>query len=205
MNRKPHFIAKRVIDLGAATMALLLLAILFLIIAIAIKFDSRGAVFYRQKRAGKNGIPFDMLKFRTMIPNAERLGLRFEVAQDDPRITRAGRMLRGWALDELPQLYNVLKGEMSLVGPRAARMDQIEQFSPEERKRMLIKPGLTGWAQVNGRNLISWRRRIELDLWYVAHESLWLDLKILLKTVWVVFIARTGRYGPEGFTRDYGS
>ena len=131
------------------------------------------------------------------------MGRGFEVAQHDTRITRVGNFLRAWSLDELPQLYNVFKGEMCLVGPRPARMDQIERFSPEEMRRMTVKPGLTGWAQVNGRNLIGWKERIELDLWYVSHKSLALNLKILIKTVWVAYITRSGRYGPEGVTRDY--
>lgn len=187
----------------ASAGGLLGLAIPFVLIALAIKLDSKGPVFYRQKRAKENGKPFEMVKFRTMVLNAEQLGLGFEVAQDDSRITRVGRELRKWGVDELPQLYNVLKGDMCFVGPRAARMDQIVLFTAEETKRMLIKPGLTGWAQVNGRNSISWKRRIELDLWYRANACFWLDLKILFKTVWVVCIARTGRYGPEGVTRDY--
>ena len=202
-NHRSFAYAKRVIDVVTSSAGLVVLLIPLLLIALAIKLDSPGPVFYRQKRAGKSGRPFEMVKFRTMVPNAERLGLGFEVAEDDSRITSVGKLLRGWGIDEYPQLYNILKGEMSLVGPRAARMDQIEHFTTEEQGRMLIKPGLTGWAQVNGRNSISWKRRIELDLWYVENESLWLDLQILLRTVWVVFIARTGRYGPEGITRDY--
>ena len=190
-------------DVVASSAGLVVLIIPMLLIALAIKLDSEGPVFYRQKRAGKSGKPFEMVKFRTMVPNAEHLGLGFEVAEDDSRITSVGKMLRDWGMDEYPQLYNILKGEMSLVGPRAARMDQIEQFTPKEQGRMSIKPGLTGWAQVNGRNSISWKRRIELDLWYVKNKSLWLDMQILLRTVWVVLIARTGRYGPEGITRDY--
>ncbi len=158
-----------------------LLFVPFVIIVLAIKTDSKGSPFYWQRRAGKNGRPFRMLKFRTMVENAEHMGLGLEVAHQDPRITRVGHVLRVWSIDEMPQLYNVLRGEMCLVGPRPARMDQIEQFTPEERKRMLVKPGLTGWAQVNGRNLLSWKDRIKLDLWYVEHECFGLNLKILLK------------------------
>ena len=203
--RRLYFAIKRGIDLGAAGLALALLSAPLALIALAVKLDSRGPVFYRQQRAGKNGKPFSMLKFRSMVPNAEHIGLGYEVAERDPRITRMGGWLRNWGVDELPQLFNVLKGDMTLVGPRAARLDQIEQFTPEERRRMLISPGITGWALVNGRNSIPWKRRIELDLWYLAHQSLWVDLIILLRTVWVVFIARSGRYGPEGVTRDYGA
>ena len=202
-NHRSFAYTKRFIDIVTSSAGLVVLLIPLLLIALAIKLDSPGPVFYRQKRAGKSGKPFEMVKFRTMMPNAEHLGLGFEVAKDDSRVTSVGKLLRDWGMDEYPQLFNILKGEMSLVGPRAARMDQIEHFTTEEQGRMRIKPGLTGWAQVNGRNSISWKRRIELDLWYVENESLWLDLKILLRTVWVVLIARTGRYGPEGITRDY--
>ena len=198
------YAVERFIDTVASLAMLLVLSVPFLIIALAIKTDSKGPVFYCQSRAGKNGKPFRMVKLRTMVPGAENMGRGFEVAQHDTRITRVGNFLRAWSLDELPQLYNVLKGEMCLVGPRPARMDQIERFSPEEKRRTTVKPGLTGWAQVNGRNLIGWKERIELDLWYVSHKSLALNLKILIKTVWVAYITRSGRYGPEGVTRDYG-
>ena len=200
-----YWAAKRVLDIGTSLAGLLLLAIPLLLMAIAIKLDSTGPVFYLQKRAGKNGRPFNIVKFRTMVPNADRIGLGFEIAHDDPRITRVGRLLRHWSLDELPQLYNMLLGEMALVGPRPARMDQIQRFSTKEKERMLVKPGLTGWAQVNGRNGIDWKRRIELDLWYIAHESLWLDFKIVLKTIWITYVTHADQFGPEGVTSDYGA
>jgi lipopolysaccharide/colanic/teichoic acid biosynthesis glycosyltransferase len=146
-----------------------------------------------------------MVKFRTMVDGAEHMGLGLEVARNDSRITRVGNLLRIWSVDEFPQLLNILNGEMSLVGPRPARIDQIEKFNEDEKSRMLVKPGLTGWAQVNGRNLLTWKERIQLDLWYVSHESFWLNLRILFKTVWVAFIARSGQNGPEGITRDYGA
>ena len=204
-DRKLHPAIERLFDIAAGSFALAVLSIPFIIIAIAIKLESRGPVFYQQQRAGKGGKPFNMVKFRTMVDGAERMGLGFEVAAHDSRITRVGSMLRIWSLDELPQVFNIIAGAMSVVGPRPARMDQIEMFTPEERKRMLVKPGLTGWAQINGRNLLSWKERIQLDLWYVAHESCWLNLMIVVKTVWVAFIARTGQHGPEGVTRDYGA
>ena len=200
-----HRIIKRVMDLGGSLVGLTMLLLPLALVALAIKLDSKGPIFFRQKRAGKDGREFEILKFRTMVPNADRIGLGFEVSQGDDRITRLGGKLRDLGIDELPQLYNVFKGQMSLVGPRAARMDQIEQFSAEENDRTLVKPGLSGWAQVNGRNSITWKERIQLDLWYVAHESIWLDVKILFKTLWVVYIARSGRYGPGGVTRDYGA
>jgi lipopolysaccharide/colanic/teichoic acid biosynthesis glycosyltransferase len=202
-NRRLHPRIERSIDIALSSLTLTALAIPLLVIALAIKLESRGPVFYRQRRAGRGGEPFNMVKFRTMVDGAEHMGLGFEVAQNDSRITKVGSLLRVWSIDELPQLFNILKGEMSIVGPRPARMDQIEMFTPEERKRMLVKPGLTGWAQVNGRNLVTWKERIQLDLWYVAHESFWLNLKIVFKTVWVAFIARSGQHGPEGVTRDY--
>lgn len=196
---------ERLIDIVASLGAMALLFVPGVILLLAIKIDSKGSPFYRQRRAGKQGRPFWMLKFRTMVENAEHLGLGLEVAHQDSRITRVGQVLRAWSIDEMPQLYNVLKGEMCLVGPRPARMDQIEKFSPEERRRMLVKPGLTGWAQINGRNLLSWKDRIKLDLWYVEHETFGLNLKILFKTVWVAFVSKNGNYGPEGVTRDYGA
>jgi lipopolysaccharide/colanic/teichoic acid biosynthesis glycosyltransferase len=196
---------ERGIDVAAASLALLVLALPLALIALAIKLESRGPVFYKQWRAGRNGVPFSMVKFRTMVDGAEHMGLGLEVARNDSRITRVGNLLRIWSVDEFPQLLNILNGEMSLVGPRPARIDQIEKFNEDEKSRMLVKPGLTGWAQVNGRNLLTWKERIQLDLWYVSHESFWLNLRILFKTVWVAFIARSGQNGPEGITRDYGA
>lgn len=204
-NRKLPPAAERFIDIAVSSLALLALAVPLALIGLAIKLESRGPVFYCQQRAGKKGKPFKMVKFRTMVNGAEHLGLGFEVAQNDSRITRTGNLLRALSIDEFPQLLNILKGDMSLVGPRPARLDQVEMFTPDEKKRMLVKPGLTGWAQVNGRNLLTWKERIQLDLWYVSHESFWLNLRIVLMTVWVAFIARSGQHGPEGVTRDYGA
>lgn len=204
-NRRLHPAIERAIDILLSSLALLVMAIPLALVGLAIKLESRGPVFYNQTRAGKGGKPFLMIKFRTMVDGAEHIGLGFEVAERDPRVTRVGGLLRALSIDELPQVLNILRGEMSVVGPRPARMDQIEMFTPEERKRMLVKPGLTGWAQINGRNLLTWKERIQLDLWYVAHESCWLNLKIVLKTVWVAFISRTGQHGAEGVTRDYGA
>lgn len=204
-NRKLHPSLERIIDISLAGLALTVLGIPLLLVALAIKLESRGPVFYKQQRAGQDGRPFNMVKFRTMVDGAEHMGLGFETAQHDPRVTRVGTLLRALSIDELPQIFNILGGEMSIVGPRPARMDQIEMFTLEERRRMLVKPGLTGWAQINGRNLLTWKERIQLDLWYVANESCWLNLRIVLRTVWVAFVARTGQHGPEGITRDYGA
>ncbi|MCH8744252.1 MAG: sugar transferase [Chloroflexi bacterium] len=204
-NRKLHPGIERLLDIVSASLALVVLAIPFAAIALAIKLDSRGPVFYRQQRAGKDEKPFNMVKFRTMVDGAEHLGLGFEVAQNDSRITVVGALLRAWSVDEFPQLFNIVSGQMSLVGPRPARLDQIEMFTEDEKRRMLVKPGLTGWAQINGRNMLTWKERIQLDLWYVANESFGLNLKIMLKTPWVAFVAKSGQTGPEGVTRDYGA
>jgi len=172
------------------------------LIAVFIKLDSKGPVFFRQKRIGKNGEFFMAYKFRTMIPNAERIGLKYEVAVNDPRITRIGKFLRKWSLDEIPQLLNVLTGKMSIVGPRPALPHQAEKYSEFEKTRLKIKPGITGWAQVNGRNLLSWKERIRLDVWYIGNYSIWLDFKILVKTPTILLFER-GLYGKGGITRDY--
>ena len=158
-TRRTRVIVKRIIDIVGSSIGLIVLAVPFLLIAIAIKLESKGPVIFRQKRAAVNGKPFYMVKFRTMVVDAEHMGLGFEVAQQDSRITLVGAVIRDWGLDELPQLYNALKGQMCLVEPRAVRMGQIELFTPEEQKQMLINPGLTGWAQVNGRNAITWKQR----------------------------------------------
>lgn len=196
-------VAKRVIDVALAGLALLLLLPLCALFALAIKSSSPGPVLYRQERAGRHGRPFQMLKFRTMVVGAQASGLGLRVAYDDPRLTPVGRLLRRFALDELPQLINVLRGEMSLVGPRPAVPSQVARYTPLQRRRLEVLPGLTGWAQVNGRNRIPWERRIELDLWYVDHWSLWLDLVIVARTVpEVLFATREKLYGRTGVTPD---
>ena len=193
---------KRIFDMLASGIALIVLLPIFIIIGIFIKIDSRGPVFFVQKRAGKEGKIFKACKLRTMVDNAVEMGLGYEIAKDDSRITRVGKYLR-WGIDELPQLLNVFRGEMSLVGPRPTLPEQVARYSKEHRRRLEMKPGLTGWALVNGRNKLSWPERIKLDIWYIDHWSLWLDLKILLKTVWVVIFTREGIYGKDGVTRGY--
>ena len=168
-----------------AALAALLLAIaspLLALAAIAIRFESRGAVFYRQRRVGRDGEPFDLWKLRTMVPGAETMGDGIYVIEGDPRITRVGRLLRRFSLDELPNLLNVLKGEMAIVGPRPTVQEQVDRYTERQRRRLEVKPGITGWAQVNGRTSLSWPERIELDVWYVDHRSLRLDLRILART-----------------------
>jgi lipopolysaccharide/colanic/teichoic acid biosynthesis glycosyltransferase len=173
---------KRALDLVAATAALLLLSPALLIIAAAIKATSRGPVFYIQERIGRDGRPFPFIKFRTMVIGAEHLGAGVLCVKDDPRITRIGRFLRRFSIDELPQLFNVLPGEMSLIGPRPGLEYQAKQYTAEQRRRLTIRPGLTGWAQVNGRNSITWDERIRRDLEYIDGLSFVLDLRIVLRT-----------------------
>lgn len=177
---------KRVIDLLGSLPGLLLLSPLLFGLALAIKLDDRGPVFFRQQRAGLKGQVFKIYKFRTMVQNAENLGAGVFVEEEDPRITRVGKFLRHSSLDELPQLINIVRGEMSLVGPRPTLPYQVENYDQRQMRRLEVKPGITGWAQVNGRSALSWPERIELDLWYLDNWSLWLDLKILLKTFLVV-------------------
>jgi exopolysaccharide biosynthesis polyprenyl glycosylphosphotransferase len=185
---------KRVLDLLVAGFVLLLASPLLLLAALAIKLDDRGPVFYRQRRVGLNGSELDLLKLRTMVVGAESKGAGWAVNEGDPRITRAGRVLRRLSLDELPQLWNVLKGEMSIVGPRPTLAYQVERYTPRQRKRLAVKPGITGWAQVSGRARIPWDERIELDVWYVENRSLWLDLRILVRTPLALF---SGTYKGE--------
>jgi len=178
---------KRMVDLLGAGVGLTLASPVIGLAALAIKLDDGGPVFYRQRRVGRHGEDFDLVKLRTMIPGAETEGAGWAVNYADPRITRVGRVLRRLSVDELPQLWNVLQGEMSLVGPRPTLAYQVEQYTPRQRKRLDVKPGLTGWAQVNGRAKLLWTDRIELDLWYVEHRSAWLDLKIIARTPRVLF------------------
>jgi len=193
---------KRIFDTLVSGIALIVLLPIFIIIGIFIKIDSRGPVFFVQKRAGKDGKIFKAYKLRTMVDKAVEMGLGYEIAKDDSRITRVGKHLR-WGIDELPQLLNVFRGEMSMVGPRPALPHQVEKYSKQERRRLEVKPGITGWALINGRNRLTWPERIKLDIWYIDNWSLWLDLKILFKTVWVVIFKREGIYGKDGVTRGY--
>jgi len=202
MKKRKGIVLKRIIDVVISGIGLIILFPIFVIIGILIKLDSKGPIFFIQERAGKDGKIFKAYKLRTMVENAEKIGLGYEVAKDDGRITRVGKHLR-WGIDELPQLINVFKGEMSMIGPRPALPHQIAKYSKEEMRRLEVKPGITGWALVNGRNILSWTERIKLDIWYIDHWSIWLDLKILFKTVWVVIFTREGIYGKDGVTRDY--
>jgi undecaprenyl phosphate N,N'-diacetylbacillosamine 1-phosphate transferase len=189
---------KRILDVGIAVIGLVLLGVPFLVVALLIKMDSRGPVFFRQERIGKGGRSFCVWKFRTMIVGAINKGLGVTVARYDDRITRIGRILRNLGLDELPQLINVLTGEMSLVGPRPTLAYQVDQYNDFQRRRLEARPGITSVAVVSGRNSLSWNQRIELDVWYVDHQSFVLDLKILFRTVWCVLVTREGLYGEDG-------
>jgi lipopolysaccharide/colanic/teichoic acid biosynthesis glycosyltransferase len=173
----------RLFDLLIGSVALLLSLPLLALAAIAIRLEGSGAVFYRQRRVGKDGEVFEMLKLRTMVEGSDPVGVGTVVTRDDPRVTRVGRLLRRLSLDEIPNLVNVLRGEMSIVGPRPTIEAQVEAYNPFQRRRLEVKPGITGWAQVQGRAGIPWDERIELDVWYVDHRSLALDLRILGRTI----------------------
>ncbi len=177
---------RRLLDIVASSLLLALSAPVLVLAAVAIRLESPGPVIYRQRRAGLEGHPFDVLKLRTMVDGAERIGAGLAVDAEDPRITRVGALLRRTSLDELPNLVNVLRGEMSLIGPRPTLPVQVEQYTERQRGRLAIRPGITGWAQVNGRASLAWSQRIELDLYYIEHRSLALDLQILRRTVAMV-------------------
>src|SRR4051794_21264938 len=176
----------RAVDALFAGASLVVASPVIALAALAIKLDG-GPVLYQQRRVGKDGVEFELLKLRTMVVGAEKLGAGYAVNEGDPRITRAGRVLRRLSLDELPQLWNVLRGDMSLIGPRPTLAYQVERYTPRQRRRLEVKPGITGWAQVHGRAKLPWDDRIELDVWYVEHRSFWLDLKILAKTPLALF------------------
>ncbi|HKB20682.1 MAG TPA: sugar transferase [Gaiellaceae bacterium] len=177
----------RALDVVGASLGLALASPFLAAAAIAIKLGDRGPVLYRQQRVGKDGRKFELVKLRTMVVGAERQGAGWAVNHGDPRITRAGSVLRRLSLDEVPQLWNVVRGEMSLVGPRPTLAYQVEQYTPRQRRRLDVRPGITGWAQVQGRASLPWEERIELDVWYVDHRSPWLDVKILARTPFALF------------------
>jgi lipopolysaccharide/colanic/teichoic acid biosynthesis glycosyltransferase len=174
--------ASRALDLLVASLGLALTSPLLGVAALLIKLESRGPVFYRQRRVGLAGRPFELWKLRTMVPGAESMGAGIYVVEGDARITRVGRFLRRFSLDELPNLVNVLKGEMAVVGPRPTVQEQVDRYTERQLRRLEVKPGITGWAQINGRTSLPWPERIELDVWYVEHRSLRLDVRILVKT-----------------------
>jgi lipopolysaccharide/colanic/teichoic acid biosynthesis glycosyltransferase len=172
----------RALDAAVAALLLVVASPLLAAAAIAIRLESRGPILYRQRRVGRDGVPFDLIKLRTMVPGAAAMGAGIYVLEGDPRITRVGRLLRRFSLDELPNLVNVLQGDLAIVGPRPTIQDQVDRYTERQLRRLEVKPGITGWAQVNGRASLPWPERIELDVWYVEHRSLWLDIKILART-----------------------
>ena len=177
----------RALDVAGATLGLALTSPALAAAALAIKLEDGGPVLYRQERVGRDGEPFELLKLRTMVVGAEQVGAGFAVDRGDPRITKAGRVLRRLSLDELPQLWNVLRGDMSLIGPRPTLRYQVEKYTERQRRRLEVRPGITGWAQIHGRARLPWDERIELDVWYVEHRSPNVDLKILLRTPLALF------------------
>ena len=192
---------KRVLDVTLAAVGLTLASPLLVLSVVAIKLEDRGPALFRQTRVGLGGREFGILKLRTMVVGAESTGAGLAVNRGDPRITRVGRVLRRLSIDELPQLWNVIAGDMSVVGPRPTVRWQVERYTERQRRRLDVLPGITGWAQVNGRASLPWDERIELDVWYVEHASLWLDLKILARTPLALFAGtykgETGGWRPE--------
>jgi lipopolysaccharide/colanic/teichoic acid biosynthesis glycosyltransferase len=195
---------KRAFDLVAGTVLSVVTAPLVATLALLVVLESRGHPIYTQTRVGLDGRPFEIFKLRTMVTGAEYQGAGLAINAGDTRITRVGALLRRYSLDELPNFWNVVRGEMSIVGPRPTLQHQVDSYTEHQRGRLSVKPGITGWAQVNGRNALSWPERIELDLWYVEHWSMALDLRILRQTFGQVFggvgmyKGSTGGWKPPG-------
>ncbi len=186
---------RRGVDVVVAAAALLVLALPLAVVAALIRRESPGSAIFRQRRSGLHGREFEVVKLRTMVAGAERIGPGLAIDRGDARITHLGRLLRRTSIDELPQLVNILRGEMTLVGPRPTLPHQVATYDDRQRERLLVKPGVTGWAQIHGRASLSWPERIELDRWYVSHRTLRLDARILRRTVTVVL-------GGEGVERE---
>jgi lipopolysaccharide/colanic/teichoic acid biosynthesis glycosyltransferase len=191
----------RVLNLVAASIGMLATAPLWLVLPALIRLEDGGPVFYRQERVGRDGKIFRLFKFRSMVVDAEHRELGLNVESGDSRITRTGRFLRRWSLDELPQLLNVFAGDMNVIGPRPALPFQVAKYTAEQKRRLLVRPGLTGWAQVNGRNALTWKEKIAADLWYVDHRSVLLDLWILARTPLAV-ISTEGLYETDAGVDD---
>jgi lipopolysaccharide/colanic/teichoic acid biosynthesis glycosyltransferase len=177
---------RRTVDIILGTLALIVAAPVIAVAMLAIRLESRGHPIYRQRRVGKDGQEFDLLKLRTMVDGAEHVGAGLAINENDPRVTRVGTFLRRTSLDELPNLLGVVRGELSLIGPRPTIPVQVAQYTERQRGRLAIRPGITGWAQINGRASLPWSERIELDLYYIEHRSLALDARILWRTVAIV-------------------
>lgn len=195
------YIIKRCIDFCFSLIGIVMFAPIFGLIIVLIRIESAGPALFLQERVGLGGRTFAIYKFRTMIHKATEIGLGLETSSTDFRITKIGKILREYHLDEMPQLINVLLGEMSMVGPRPTIPQQLKTYSTRQMERFKMLPGITGLAQISGNNELSWDQRIELDLYYIEHYSLYLDLKILYKTVYTV-LKKQGLYGPDGTVRD---
>jgi lipopolysaccharide/colanic/teichoic acid biosynthesis glycosyltransferase len=191
----------RAADVALASFGLVLASPFIAAAGVAVKLQDGGPILYRQRRVGKDGVEFELLKVRTMVEGAEKLGAGYAVDKGDSRITRTGRILRRLSIDELPQLWNVVRGDMSVIGPRPTLSYQVERYTPRQRRRLEVKPGITGWAQVHGRAAVPWEDRIELDVWYVDHRSPKVDLEILARTPLALFAGtykgRTGGWSPS--------
>ncbi len=185
--RSAYELGKRALDLAIALPAAVVLSPLLAALAAAVKLESRGPIFFRQERVGRHGRPFEILKLRTLAAEEPGRPADYLITAGDVRITRVGAFLRRWSLDELPQLWNIVRGDMSVVGPRPTLRYQVDQYTAAQRRRLEVAPGITGWAQIHGRNRLTWPQRIELDVWYVDHRSLGLDLRILLRTLPTLF------------------
>jgi lipopolysaccharide/colanic/teichoic acid biosynthesis glycosyltransferase len=193
---------RRAFDVAVAAAVLVVTSPVLAVGIVAIRLETPGHPIYRQRRIGRDGRPFDVLKLRTMVAGAESMGSGLAVNEGDPRITRVGAVLRRFSIDELPNLVNVLRGDMAIIGPRPTVPVQVEQYTERQRGRLAVRPGITGWAQVNGRTSLPWEERIELDLWYVEHRTWRIDLEILLRTAAIV-VGGEGLYkGATGGWRD---
>lgn len=197
-------LARRAFDVALASVTLAIVSPLLVAAMVAIRVESPGPAIFRQRRVGRGGEPFELVKLRTMVSGAEQIGAGLALNVGDPRITRVGALLRRFSLDELPNLVNVLRGEMSIVGPRPTIQAQVDQYTDRQRRRLEVKPGITGWAQVNGRASLPWDERIELDVWYVDHRSLALDLRIVVKTLRMLATGHGLYKGESGGWRPAG-
>ena len=187
---------KRIIDFLVCLLGSIVLSPFFIVLAILIKLDSRGPVFFKQDRVGKDGRIFKIWKYRTMVENADRIETKHELSEDDPRITKVGRFLRSWTIDEFPQLINVLKGEMSLVGPRPLPEYHVKGYNDFQKKVLSVKPGMISLVDIKGRALVPWDKRFEYDNWYIENWSLFLDIKILFLMPKAI-LSRKGVYGKD--------
>ncbi len=194
---------KRQMDIWVSMISLIVLAIPLFIVALLIKLDSKGPVFFLQERIGKDGKIFKMIKFRTMVQGAANMGAGLEIVKNDSRVTKVGKFLRRLRIDEYPQLFQILLGQMSLVGPRPAFPHHLEKYTEEEKKRLRVRPGFTNMDILKGGNALSWKERIQWDLWYIDHWSLWLDIKIILGSFRVVITGEDEEGGKKGIIEDY--